>query len=137
MFDYGEPLVLGFLTAVMSYFGNTAMVKRLGNWHLITVGPVAEEVLKSSAAWYFGVSLFVVHMTFGSVEGLCEFFQAKGGKQSALLSLLGHSAFGWITNLIFSQTNQIELGILAGTISHVGYNLWVFLYFTKRHSRRS
>ncbi|WP_350343737.1 hypothetical protein PRVXT_000078 [Proteinivorax tanatarense] len=113
-----------FITAVIalvSYWLNTIAYERAKDYSVI-IAAILEETLKTLGGVLAG-SILYLHISFGVVEGIIELKANKSVSMlSAILAVLGHAAFGYITWTIYSLTGVLFFGILGGIFSHIIYN---------------
>jgi hypothetical protein len=93
-----------------------------------------EESLKTGVAFFFGADILVTHIAFGLIEAVYDWWQSRErGKVAAILSVVGHGLFGWITVAVTGMTG-IYIGLAAGIISHLVWNT-VMLRLQTRSAR--
>lgn len=122
--------VIGCMVAAVSFLLNRALFRRIGFRTVITFSPVLEELCKTLPAYFIGVSILTVHVTFGAIEGAYDFFQnGRTGILAALLSVTGHFLFGLMAIVALRLTADIYLAAAAGAALHLVWNMAVVRFF--------
>lgn len=124
------PYLIACLMAATSFILNRWLWKRFGNIAVISYSPLVEELAKTLPAYFLGANIFMTHMTFGLIEAVYDWVQSNSEAKAvaALLSVVGHSAFGGITWFILSQYFNIWLAVCGGVLCHVLWNMLVVRY---------
>jgi hypothetical protein len=118
--------IIAVLMAGLSFVLNRLLLRYLGKVTIISAGPVVEESAKTLFAYYLGADIFTVHMVFGVIEAGYDWYWRNNNKLVApVLSIMGHSLFGAVTAGIVFLAGNLWLGLAAGIIMHVSYNLAV------------
>ncbi len=119
--------VIALLMASLCFLLNRLFLRTIGPVTLISIGPLAEEAAKTLFAYYLGADIVAVHAFFGVIEAVYDWFQDRknGHLLAPVLSIAGHLAFGAITAGVLNLTGRIWLGLLAGTVVHLAYNVAV------------
>lgn len=108
----------GLLAAFLAFIINRYLVYRLGNEAIIYIIPILEELLKTGFYYIFGGNLIIIHLIFGLIEGIFDYFN---NKLAALLALISHLSFGYITLIIWKASN-LALAILVTSLIHMSWN---------------
>ncbi|MDF2874957.1 MAG: hypothetical protein K0R22_1640 [Sporomusa sp.] len=118
--------VIAALMASLSFLINRLFMRYIGPISVISLGPVVEEAAKTLLAYYLGTAIIMVHVLFGLIEAIYDWIQ-DGSKHltAPFLSIAGHSLFGIVTAGILMMTGSIWLGLSAGILLHVAYNVTV------------
>ncbi|SMD04306.1 hypothetical protein [Sporomusa malonica] len=118
--------VIAALMAGLSFLLNKLFLRYIGPITVISLGPITEEAAKTLFAYYLGAGIIDVHMVFGVIEATYDWHQDGGKNLTApLLSIAGHSLFGAVTAGILFVTGRVWLGLAAGIIVHLAYNVTV------------
>lgn len=118
--------IIAVLMAGLSFVLNRFLLRHLGKVTIISAGPVVEESAKTLFAYYLGADIFTVHMAFGVIEAGYDWYWRSNNELAApILSIIGHSLFGAITASIIFLVGSLWLGLAAGIIIHLSYNLAV------------
>lgn len=116
--------IIAVLMAGLSFVLNRFLLRYLGKVTIISAGPVVEEAAKTLFAYYLGADIFTVHMVFGVIEaGYDWYWRSNNGLLAPVLSIIGHSLFGAVTAGIVFLAGSVWLGLAAGIIMHLSYNL--------------
>jgi len=118
--------VIGCLMAGLSFLLNKLLLKYIGIKVVISYSPVMEELTKTLCSYYLSADILVTHVVFGILEAGYDWFNRQNGQRgsiAALLSIVGHTLFGGITVFIFGHSNNIFIGILAGSSIHLVWNV--------------
>ncbi len=116
--------IIAALMAGLSFLINRLFLRYIGPVTVISLGPVTEETAKTLFAYYLGADIITVHAVFGVIEALYDWFQDGGRQLSApLLSIAGHSLFGAATASVLFITGSIWIGLVAGIVLHLVYNV--------------
>ncbi|SJZ74256.1 hypothetical protein [Selenihalanaerobacter shriftii] len=122
-------ILVGLIAAVVTMLINRYLVAEAGNLVIIYLVPFVEEVVKSFSAYFWQTNILLVHLVFGAIEAIYDFYStSEHGVLAGSFSLLGHFAFGYITLFIYLKSNSILLGVLAATTVHT---LWNYIVLTK------
>lgn len=113
----------GMLAAGVAFIINRLGVGLIGLKAIIFFVPLIEELAKTLSAYYFSVSILLTHLVFGLIEAGYDFFTSpKKGLTAGLISIVGHSFFGWMTTLAYFYSNNILIGLVAGLSVHMIWN---------------
>ena len=118
--------VIGCLMAGLSFLLNKLLLKYIGIKVVISYSPVVEELSKTLCSYYLSADILVTHIIFGVLEAGYDWLNQQNeqrGTIAALLSIVGHTLFGGITVLVFNLRNSIYIGIVAGIVVHVLWNV--------------
>jgi hypothetical protein len=116
-------ILVGVIAALGSLLSNRYLVKEFGNLVIIYLAPLIEESFKSFLAYHWSINIPLVHLVFGAVEAIYDFYSSAEHRISAgTFSLLSHSIFGYITWLIYQKFNDILLGVFVAIIIHSFWN---------------
>lgn len=128
------PYMIAVLMAGLSFLLNRLLLRYLGLVTIISAGPVVEEAAKTLFAYYLGADIIMVHVTFGIIEAGYDWY-SKNSNQfwPPLLSIAGHSLFGAGTVAVFLRTGSLWLGLAAGVMLHLAYNLIVVRLATNKN----
>ncbi|PRX26496.1 hypothetical protein BX659_12087 [Orenia metallireducens] len=108
----------GLLASFLAFISNRYLVSRIGNQAIVYIIPILEESLKTVSCYIFGANLILVHLIFGIIEGIFDYFN---NKIAALLAVLSHLLFAYITLTLWNLSN-IVLAILITSLIHIGWN---------------
>lgn len=118
--------IIAILMAGLSFLLNRFLLRYLGRVTIISAGPAVEESAKTIFAYYLGADIFTVHMAFGVIEAGYDWYWRSNNELAApALSIIGHSLFGAVTASIIFFAGSLWLGLAAGIIMHLSYNLAV------------
>lgn len=118
--------VIAALMAGLSFILNRLYLRYIGPVTVISMGPITEEAAKTLFAYYLGAAIFDVHLIFGVIEAVYDWYQDGGRNLTApLLSITGHSLFGAVTAGILYVSGLVWLGLAAGILVHLAYNVTV------------
>ena len=124
--------VIAFLTAASSFLLNRLLLRLAGIRIIITLSPVLEESLKTGFAFFFAADILVTHLGFGLIEAVYDWWQSRErGIVAAVLSVVGHGLFGWIT-VVTTAMAGIYMGLAAGIVSHLVWNAAMVRLQTRR-----
>ncbi|MEL7633782.1 hypothetical protein [Sporomusa sphaeroides] len=129
--------IIAALMASLSFLLNRLFLRYIGPVTVISLGPVAEEAAKTLLAYYLGAELIAVHVIFGAIEAVYDWYQEGGGLAAPALSLAGHSLFGVATAGILAMTGTVWLGLAAGIVLHLVYNVAVVRLLAERAGKNS
>ncbi|OCL25751.1 hypothetical protein U472_15635 [Orenia metallireducens] len=108
----------GLLASFLAFIINRYLVSIIGNQAIIYIIPIIEEILKTTLFYIFGGNLILVHLIFGIIEGIFDYLN---NKVAALLAVLSHLLFAYITLTIWNLSN-IVLAILTASLIHMAWN---------------
>ena len=128
--------MIAILMASLSFLLNRLLLKLIGPVTVISVGPALEEAAKTLFAYYLGSDIIAVHVAFGGIEAIYDWCQARQPVAS-LLSLAGHSLFGAVTAGTLSMTDNIWLGLAAGIMLHLIYNVTAIRLFSDYSTKKT
>lgn len=118
--------VIAVLMASLSFLLNRAALKYLGLQAVITLSPALEEAAKTLLAYYLGADIIVTHFVFGALEAAYDWRTSRRhGVAAAFLSIAGHGLFGLATVAVLALTGSVALGMAAGIILHLAWNVTV------------
>jgi hypothetical protein len=121
------------LATAFSYVVNRWGITRFGLAEVMWVGPVMEEVAKTGMAWILDTAVWPVHLYFGTMEGLLDIRTGASHRYgAALVSLAGHSIFGYATLWGTRAFSSIAVGMMLGIGIHVLWNSYVIVFLVKR-----
>jgi len=123
-----KVIAVSGLASLFAYGINRWMVGKLGDRAVKLLVPIGEEGLKTGFALVFRVSVPITHLGFGVYEAIYDISANPGvdrGKRwlAALLALLGHTLFGWLTWFIIDLGWASILAILLVGIVHGCWNM--------------
>lgn len=125
--------IIACLAASSSFLLNRALLKLLGVQTIITLSPVLEEMVKTLSAYYFDADILVTHGVFGLIEAVYDWMQTRGRLLAAVLSIVGHSLFGFVT-VFTAQLTGVYIGLAAGIVTHLLWNT-IMVRFCLRGAR--
>jgi drug/metabolite transporter (DMT)-like permease len=118
-------VVLAVVLAGVSFVINRLLLCIIGSQAIISYGPVMEEVIKTLPGYYLGVNIIGIHVVFGMLEGLYDWYQCTGkwkAMLAAFFSVFGHSLFAVVTVEIFHLLGNIWLALAGGILAHLLWN---------------
>lgn len=119
-------LIAGLLAAAVSWVGNRAALRLIGTRVIVVTAPFIEEAVKTGAALAIGASVVLTHSVFGLIEGVYDAWSADlRGLGAGLVSLVGHTVYGYITYLILQRWSGFGLALVGGYAAHLLWNLTV------------
>ncbi|WP_353893353.1 hypothetical protein PRVXH_000074 [Proteinivorax hydrogeniformans] len=114
-------ILITVIVTTTAYFINTFVYAKSKDYSVIAAA-VVEETLKTIGGLIAG-SILYLHITFGVIEALTEIkIKERVSVLPAIFSILGHTAFGYITITVYRLTGNVFYGILSGIFSHIIYN---------------
>ena len=128
-----KAMAVSGLAALFAYVLNRLMVTRVGDGAIKILIPLLEEGLKTGLALAFPIPVLTMHIGFGIYEAIYDILAnpgVGGGKRwvAALLALLGHGLFGWLTLFLL----ELRLpGILAIVLVGAVHGCWNILALAK------
>lgn len=118
--------IIAVLMAGLSFLLNRLFLRYIGPVTIISLGPVVEEAAKTLFAYYLGADIIIVHTVFGVIEALYDWYQNSGRQLIApILSIAGHSLFGIGTVGALITFDNIWMGLAAGIVFHLVYNVTI------------
>ena len=114
-----NSILSGLLAAIISFVFNKHVVSKLGNRAIIYLIPSGEELFKTSAYYFIGGNLIIVHLIFGVIEAGFDF---SSNKLAALFAIITHLSFGGLTFYCWQLTKNILLSLLITIIAHLCWN---------------
>ncbi|MDD3654112.1 MAG: hypothetical protein PHO01_08010 [Desulfotomaculaceae bacterium] len=125
-------IAVALFAAALAWQLNRFLIN-LPDRYLFFLAPLQEEAVKTLPAIYTDAPIFLVHVLFGAVEAVWEIYSHKrNGFFAGLAALASHSAFGFITALIYSLNNTALLAIMAGYLVHTLWNYMVVMATSRR-----
>ncbi len=109
----------GLSSSFLAFITNRYLVKKLGNKAIIFIIPLLEEIFKTGSYYFFAKNLLLVHLIFGIVEGLFDYYNSKIAALSAILS---HLTFGYITLLVWEISYSLLIGVFFSALVHILWN---------------
>ncbi len=126
-------LIAGILAAVMSWVGNRAVLRLIGAKVIIVSAPFVEEAAKTGMALATGAPIVLTHSVFGLIEGVYDAWgSGVRGLSAGLVSLAGHTVYGYITYLIWQHRTSFGLALIGGYIVHLLWNLTVMKFVVQK-----
>lgn len=149
----------GAAAAAAAWIFNRLALKIFGPPVIIYIVPLVEELAKTGLAVLFNASIIMVHVSFGLIEGIYDFFYTVGeykrscgikkanagtscqrslfnarktGLSAGLVSLAGHLLYGLVTAWAFTQSGQIAVGVAGGYLVHMLWNLVVMRFLVHK-----
>ncbi len=120
-------IVAAVFAAAIAWAFNRRTQAETGWRTAILLAPLIEETSKTGFARLLSAQILPVHFFFGLIEAIYDAW-AKPQRQflPALLSLLSHGFFGYLT---------IKIGIIAALFAHLFWNglIW-YLQRRKKHA---
>ena len=117
--------VIASLMAALSFLLNRAALRYIGVNSVVTYGPVMEEGAKTLLAYWLGADIFLTHVTFGVIEAIYDMVTARYKVVAALLSIAGHSLFGFTTSVVLVVTGYVVFSLAAAIAIHLAWNITV------------
>lgn len=130
-------LLAASLAAAISWFSNKKALHLNDTRVIIYLVPMIEEVSKSLLALLLNAPLILSHLTFGMIEAIADQINSRNGLIAGMVSILGHTLFGFVTYTTFFYLHNIFIGILGGYILHTLWNLFVMEFIVSRKRRKS
>ncbi|EGO64570.1 hypothetical protein [Acetonema longum] len=125
--------LLALLMAAASFLLNRELLRRFGSHVVISLSPVLEESVKTLSAYYFQADLIMVHIGFGVIEAAYDWYSSQETAwKAAILSIVGHTFFGAVTAFCWRLAGIIWLGLAAGCIVHLLWNVIILRWFATR-----
>jgi hypothetical protein len=133
-----RTIIAGVLAAIIAMVVNEVPVRLFRLYGVVVMVPVIEEACKTFFAFYFNTGILLTHLIFGGVEAVYDLANAKKQVASlaAVVSILGHLVFGFVTLLAIEKNGSIVYGILSGSLVHIGWNALVILVFPNFSRRK-
>lgn len=126
-------IIAGMLAAAVSWIGNRAALKLMGTKVIIATAPLVEELAKTGAALAAGASIVLTHAVFGLIEGLYDAWGADlRGISAGLVSLAGHTVYGYITCLVWQHFSNLAWALAGGYAAHLAWNLAVMKLIVRK-----
>ncbi|MCF6097716.1 hypothetical protein L1766_12100 [Thermovorax subterraneus] len=119
-------ILAGISSAFLAMEINTKLAKYSKRGAVTFGAPVVEEILKTSAV-VFGGSVFLSHLTFGTIEAIYDVAK-KGGEKAVVAGIsavLSHAILGLVTAFVWDVFKNLCAGIFVACILHIGWNSWV------------
>ncbi|MCK8826757.1 hypothetical protein MWH25_03230 [Natroniella acetigena] len=114
-----NSLLIAMVVALLAFMINRQFVIKFGNQTILYLIPLVEEVLKSGGFYLLGGNLILVHLGFGIIEGVFDYLDST---LAAILAIISHLLFGYLTLFILEQTGQLLLGIVIVGLVHSYWN---------------
>lgn len=128
-----NELAAALLAAGFAFVSNRWGIKKFGFAEVVWIGPVMEELGKTGIAIIIGAGVVAVHVVFGIIEALFDIWADTPRRYAAaLISIAGHSAFGYITIGGYTFFASWWGGVLAGIVAHVFWNSYVIMFLVNR-----
>ena len=120
-------MLAGIFSAAFAYLCNKVVLRSFQDEGLTILVPLLEEMAKTTFALLLKTNILGTHFIFGCIEGIYDIITSskKIGKWAAVASIVSHSFFGIITNLVYFKTNLSILAIIVAWIFHSGWNWYV------------
>lgn len=126
-------IAAGILAAAVSWVGNRAVLKVIGTRVIVVSAPFVEEAAKTGAALAMGASLVLTHGVFGLIEGIYDAWgSGLRGISAGLISLVGHTLYGYITYLIWQHLAGFGIALAGGYMVHLLWNFTVMKFLVER-----
>lgn len=123
----------GVLAAAISWVGNRAALRVIGARVIIVSAPFVEEAAKTGMALTTGASIVLTHGIFGLIEGVYDAWGSGfRGLSAGLISLVGHTAYGYITYLLWQHRYGFGLALAGGYVVHLLWNLTVMKFLVQK-----
>ncbi|AIS53426.1 hypothetical protein TKV_c22990 [Thermoanaerobacter kivui] len=115
-------LLSGIGGVVLAYFLNRIAVNKYKEKAIIYFVPIIEEACKTLAG-YITSSIILSHIIFGIAEAVNDYKRSsyKINLKAAVLSILSHTFFGWISYYLVLHTN-IFFAIAVASLVHGFWN---------------
>lgn len=128
--------IIAALMAGLSFLLNRLFMRYIGPVTIISLGPVAEEAAKTLFAYYLAAGIVTVHVVFGVIEALYDWFQDEARHIIApFLSVAGHSLFGVVTAGALTFTGSVWAALAVGIVVHLAYNVSVVRLLAGRETK--
>jgi hypothetical protein len=128
-----SELAAAMLAAGVAFVINRGGIRRFGIAEVVWIGPIMEELGKTGIAVVFGASLVPVHAFFGLLEAMLDLWTGTAHRYAAaFISVVGHSAFGYITMWSYEFFSNWWGGVIAGIVAHVFWNSYVIIFLVKQ-----
>ena len=126
-------IIAGVLAAAISWLGNRAALRVIGAKVIVATAPLVEEAAKTGAALTLGAPLVLTHSIFGLIEGVYDAWGSGiRGICAGLVSLAGHTVYGYITYLIWQHRPGLGWALVGGYIVHLLWNLTVMKFVVQK-----
>jgi len=126
-------IIAGILAAAISWVVNRAVLNMIGARVIIVSAPFVEEAAKSGLALATGSSIVLTHVVFGLIEGVYDAWDSGyRGISAGLVSLAGHTFYGYITYKIWQHYIGFGLALAGGYIVHLLWNLSVMKFLVQK-----
>lgn len=128
-----NELAAALLAAGFAFIINRWGIRKFGFAEVVWIGPVIEELGKTGIAIVVGAGVVAVHMFFGVLEAIFDIWTGTPHRYAAaLISVAGHSAFGYMTIWGHASVSSWWGGVLVGIVAHVFWNSYVIMFLVKR-----
>ena len=126
-------IIAGILAAAASWVGNRAALGVIGTRVIVATAPLVEEAAKTGAALTVGASLVLTHGFFGLIEGVYDAWGSGfRGISAGLVSVVGHTFYGYTTYLIWQHGRGVILALVGGHVVHLLWNLTVMKFVVQK-----
>ncbi|MCK8817028.1 hypothetical protein MWH28_06535 [Natroniella sulfidigena] len=114
-----NSLLIAMVVSLLAFTINRQLVIKFGNETMFYLIPLVEEILKSGGFYLLGGNLVIIHLGFGIIEGIFDYLDST---LAAILAVISHLIFGYLTLVIFEQTGELLLAILMVGLVHSYWN---------------
>ena len=115
-------IITALFAASIAYVFNTLIIKKLGISVLTDIVPIGEEFIKTFLAVKYNAHIISVHLIFGTVEALSDFY--AGEKTAAAMSVISHGLFGLLAVIVYNNFG-LWWSIVSSAAFHMTYNRWM------------
>ncbi len=122
------------LAGLVGYLVNRWAVRTWGPRVILFGVPIIEELAKTGSAIFAGGAILPTHVGFGLIEAVYDWEEGRRSVHgaAAIIGLIGHAAFGWITEWITTLSGHLIYGLLTATAVHLLWNTAVLGHWLKR-----
>lgn len=104
--------------AIISFTVNKLLIKMAGVVTVISFSPIVEEAAKTMLSYWLAADILYVHLWFGVLEGIYDFFTNKRQRSLLFISSAGmHFVCGLVTVTVLEEYN-IYYALIAGIVIH-------------------
>ncbi|MBM7557206.1 hypothetical protein [Halanaerobacter jeridensis] len=113
-------ILAGLIASMLAFLFNRFLFSKLGDWTIVYLVPIGEEIFKSGFAYYLGANLVMTHLIFGVLEAGFDFFHSN--KLAVVLAVLTHLLLGSLTFYCWTSSNNLIIAIVIAALVHTVWN---------------